>query len=67
MVNIMITPTICRTVTGLALILSLLAGGCTAFSGAGEDAVQNLERGVEGRGRLVSPDQMGNEFGSYYD
>jgi hypothetical protein len=36
--------------------------GCGTFS-----ALQNLEQGAEGRGRIVSPDQMGNEFGSYYD
>ncbi|MDA1204461.1 MAG: hypothetical protein O3A75_09215 [Verrucomicrobia bacterium] len=41
--------------------------GCGTFSGAGESAVQNLEQGAEGRGRIVSPDEMGNEFGSYYD
>ena len=44
---------------------AVLIGGCTTFDGAGEDAVQNFEQGVEGRGRLVSPDQMGNEFGPY--
>ena len=41
--------------------------GCGTFSGAGESAVQNLEQGAEGRGRIVSPDEIGNEFGSYYD
>jgi hypothetical protein len=29
--------------------------------------LQNLEQGAEGRGRIVSPDEMGNEFGSYYE
>jgi len=52
------------------LLLGLIAVfgvcGCGTFSGAGQSAVQNLEQGVEGRGRLVSPDQMGDEFGSYY-
>jgi predicted small secreted protein len=62
-----INPDISRFFAGLAMAMSLLVGGCTTFSGAGDDAVQNLERGVEGRGRLVSPDEMGNEFGSYYD
>lgn len=41
--------------------------GCGTFSGAGESAVENLEQGAEGRGRLISPDEMGNEFGSYYE
>lgn len=50
---------------GLASALAVC--GCGTFSGAGDDAVQNLERGAEGRGRIVSPDIMGNEFGSYYD
>ena len=48
-------------------MVAVLIGGCTTFDGAGDDAVRNLEQGVEGRGRLVSPDQMGNEFGPYYD
>jgi hypothetical protein len=50
---------------GLAAVLGVC--GCGTFSGAGEDAVRNLEQGAEGRGQLVSPDEMGNEFGSYYD
>jgi len=50
---------------GLAAVLGMC--GCGTFSGAGEDAVRNLEQGAEGRGQLVSPDEMGNEFGSYYD
>lgn len=48
-------------------LAAVLIGGCGTFDGAGEDAVRNLEQGAEGRGRLVSPDQMGNEFGSYYE
>lgn len=52
---------------GAAAVVAVLIGGCTTFDGAGDDAVRNLEQGVEGRGRLVSPDQMGNEFGPYYD
>ncbi len=54
----------------ILLLLGLAAFGvcgCGTFSGAGESAVQNFEQGAEGRGRLVSPDVMGNEFGSYYD
>jgi predicted small secreted protein len=52
---------------GAAMLAAVLIGGCTTFDGAGDDAVQNFEQGVEGRGRLVSPDQMGNEFGPYYE
>lgn len=51
----------------LGLAAALGVCGCGTFSGAGEDAVRNLEQGAEGRGQLVSPDEMGNEFGSYYD
>lgn len=50
---------------GLAAVLGVC--GCGTLSGAGEDAVRNLEQGAEGRGQLVSSDEMGNEFGSYYD
>jgi hypothetical protein len=50
---------------GLAVLFGV--AGCGTFSGAGESAVQNLEQGVEGRGRLVSPDEMGDSFGSYYE
>ena len=41
--------------------------GCGTFSGAGESAVQNLEQGAEGRGHVVSPNPMGDSFGSYYE
>jgi len=51
----------------LALVAAFGVCGCGTFSGAGADAVQNLEQGAEGRGRTVSPSEMGNEFGSYYD
>ena len=51
----------------LGLVGALGVCGCGTFSGAGSSALQNLEQGAEGRGRIVSPDEMGNEFGSYYD
>lgn len=50
---------------GLAAVLGVC--GCGTFSGAGEDAVQNFDQGVEGRGHLISPNQMGDRFGSYYE
>lgn len=50
---------------GLAAALGVC--GCGTFSGAGENAVENLEQGAEGRGRLISPDEMGDRFGSYYN
>jgi len=55
-----------RFLLALVFAAALGAGGCGTFSGAGEDAVRNLEQGVEGRGRIVSPDPMGDEFGAYY-
>lgn len=51
----------------LGMAAALGVCGCGTFSGAGESAVENLEQGAEGRGRLISPDEMGNEFGSYYE
>ena len=55
----------------LLLFLGLVGAfgvcGCGTFSGAGSSALQNLAQGAEGRGRIVSPAEMGNEFGSYYD
>jgi hypothetical protein len=54
----------------MLLLVGVLAAiglcGCGTFSGAGESAVQNLEQGAEGRGHIVSPDPMGDSFGSYY-
>lgn len=50
---------------GLAVALALC--GCGTFNGAGEDAVENLDQGLDGRGRLISPNQMGDRFGAYYE
>lgn len=41
--------------------------GCGTFNGAEESAVQNFEQGAEGRGHIVSPNPMGDSFGSYYE
>ena len=51
----------------LGLVGTFGVCGCGTFSGAGSSALQNLEQGAEGGGRIVSPDEMGNEFGSYYE
>ena len=51
----------------LALVGTFGVCGCGTFSGAGSSALQNLEQGAEGGGRIVSPDEMGNDFGSYYE
>lgn len=55
-----------RIVLFLGLVGAFGLCGCGTFSGAGSSALQNLEQGAEGRGQIVSPDEMGNEFGSYY-
>ena len=51
----------------LGLVGTFGVCGCGTFSGAGSSALQNLEQGAEGGGRIVSPDEMGNDFGSYYE
>jgi len=51
----------------LFLVAAFVVSGCGTFSGAGQSAEQNLEQGLEGRGQLVSPNQMGDSFGSYYE
>lgn len=51
----------------LGLVGTFVVCGCGTFSGAGSSALQNLEQGAEGGGRIVSPDEMGNDFGSYYE
>jgi hypothetical protein len=56
-----------RSLLFLGLVGALAVCGCGTFSGAGSSALQNLEQGAEGRGRIVSPDEMGNEFGPYYE
>lgn len=50
----------------LAGILALAAAGCTALQEAGDDVSNKFDRGITGQGRLVSPNQMGDQFGSYY-
>lgn len=50
----------------LFLAAAFVVSGCGTFSGAGRSAEQNLDQGLEGRGELVSPNQMGDRFGSYY-
>lgn len=58
-----------RVMKILSLLLAVAAfvlSGCGTFSGAGQTAEQNLDQGLEGRGELISPNQMGDRFGSYY-
>ena len=54
------------------LFLPLLAAallvftGCAAVDDASTDVTQKFEEGIAGEGRIVSPNPMGDSFGSYY-
>ncbi len=49
------------------LALPLLAlGGCGVVEEAGTDASRKFDGGITGQGRLISPNQMGDQYGSYY-
>jgi predicted small secreted protein len=47
-----------------ACVLCLSA--CTAVEDAGDDVSRKFEDGITGQGRLVSPSETGDQFGSYY-
>lgn len=48
-----------------AAVLAL--AGCTAVQEVGDDVTTKFDEGITGQGRLVSPNQTGDSFGSYYD
>jgi len=51
-----------------ALAAAVLAtAGCTAVQEVGDDVTTKFDEGITGQGRLVSPNQTGDSFGSYYD
>lgn len=50
----------------MSFVAALLCGACTAVEEVGTDVTQKFEEGITGHGRLVSPNQMGDEFGPYY-
>lgn len=50
----------------LAGALALAAAGCTAVQEAGDDVSNKFEQGITGQGRFIAPNQMGDQFGSYY-
>lgn len=60
-------PLTMKILLPLFLVAAFVVSGCGTFNGAGQSAEQNLEQGLEGRGQLVSPNQMGDRFGSYYE
>lgn len=51
----------------LSVVCLLVAGGCTAMQEVGDDVTTKFDEGITGQGRLVSPNQTGDSFGSYYD
>ncbi len=49
------------------IALPLLAlGGCGVVEEAGTDVSRKFDEGITGQGRLISPNQMGDRYGSYY-
>lgn len=45
----------------------LAASGCTAMDEVGSDVTTKFDEGITGQGRLISPNQTADSFGSYYD
>ncbi|MFM8656439.1 MAG: hypothetical protein ACKOD5_04825 [Chthoniobacterales bacterium] len=57
-----------RNILFLAVAAVLLASaGCTAVQEVGDDVTTKFDEGITGQGRIVSPNQTGDSFGSYYD
>lgn len=50
-----------------AAAVVLAVSGCTAMDEVGSDVATKFDEGITGQGRLVSPNQTGDSFGSYYD
>jgi hypothetical protein len=52
----------------LLIVAAVLAvSGCTAMDEVGSDVATKFDEGITGQGRLVSPNQTADSFGSYYD
>lgn len=57
-----------RNVLFLALMVAVLASaGCTAMQEVGDDVTTKFDQGITGQGRLVSPNQVADSFGSEYN
>jgi len=57
-----------RNVLFLALMAAVLASaGCTAMQEVGDDVTTKFDQGITGQGRLVSPNQVADSFGSEYN
>ena len=50
----------------VSLLTGLLCAACTAVEEAGTDVTEKFEQGITGHGRLISPSQTGDAFGSFY-
>lgn len=56
-----------NTIALLLAAASLFASGCTAVQEVGEDVGQKFDQGITGQGRLISPNQVADSFGSEYN
>lgn len=51
----------------LLFLAAVLLPGCTAMEEVGSDVTRKFDEGITGQGRLISPNQTADSFGSYYD
>lgn len=57
-----------KDVLFLVLTVAVLAcAGCTAMQEVGDDVTTKFDQGITGQGRLVSPNQVADSFGSEYN
>jgi len=56
-----------HVLVGALAAVVLATAGCTAVQEVGDDVTTKFDEGITGQGRLVSPNQTGDSFGSYYD
>ena len=45
----------------------LAVAGCTAVQEVGDDVTTKFDQGITGQGRLISPNQVADSFGSEYN
>ncbi len=51
----------------LCAVAALALCGCGVVSEAGSDVSNKFDRGITGQGRLISPNQVSDSFGSEYN
>lgn len=59
----MITKT---NILALLCLAVLALAGCGVVEQAGTDVSEKFDDGITGKGRLISPNQMGDQYGPYY-